>query len=67
MYGDRYIVAKCVVVQHIDGEEQEDVDEPTADGNAVGPEEEGGSVGVELGEVACDGDEDELHKSQEGS
>lgn len=64
MYGDRDVVAKRVVVQHVDREEQDDVDQPAADGDTVRSEEERGSVSVQLGYVARDGHEDELHKGQ---
>lgn len=66
MYRNRDIVAECMVVQHVDGEEEEDIDQPPADGDTVRSEEEGWPVGVELGEVAGGSDEDELHKGQEG-
>ena len=66
MYRNGDVVAERMVVQHVDGEEEEDVDQPAAEGHAVRSEEEGRAVGVELGDVACDGHEDELNKGQEG-
>lgn len=65
--GDGDVVAEGMVVQDVDGEEQEDVDEPAADGDAVRSEEEGRPAGIELGDVAGDGHEDELDEGQEGS
>ena len=66
MYRNRDIVAECMVVQHVDGEEEEDIDQPPADGDAVRSKEEGWAVGVELGKVAGGSNEDELYKGQEG-
>lgn len=65
MDGDGDVVAEGMVVQDVDGEEQEDIDEPAADGDAVWSEEERGPAWVELREVARGGNEDELDEGQE--
>jgi hypothetical protein len=65
MYRHGDVIAERMVVQHIDGEEEEDVDQPAAEGNAVRSEKEWGAVGVELGDVASGGNEDELNEGQE--
>lgn len=67
MHRYRYVVAECMVVQDVDAEEQDDVDQPAADGHLVGRNEERRARGVELGDVAGDGHEEELDKRQEGS
>jgi hypothetical protein len=63
--GDGDVVAESMVVQDVDGEEQDDIDEPAADGDAVRSEEEGGTAWIELRDVAGSGNEDELDKGQE--
>lgn len=57
MYWDRYVVAKGMVVQGIDAEEQHNVDEPAFQWNFIRSKEVRWSGFVELRDVACDGDE----------
>lgn len=66
---DRYgnIVAKSVVVERIDAEEEYNVDEPALQWNFVRANEEGGSCLVELRNIARDSHEEELDKGQEGT
>jgi hypothetical protein len=66
VYGDGDVVAEGMVVQHVDGEEEEDVDQPAAEGHTVRSKEEGRAVRVELGDVARGGHEDELYEGEEG-
>lgn len=40
MYWNRYIVAKGMVVQDVDGKKEDDVDEPAPNRDTVRPEEE---------------------------
>lgn len=67
MYRNRYVVAKCMVVQGIDAEEQHNIDEPTFQWDFVGSKEMRWSGFVELRYVARDGDEQELDECQEGT
>lgn len=41
MNGDGNVITECVVVKHIDTEEQHNVDDPAANGNLVGGQEKG--------------------------
>ena len=66
MHGNRDIVAEGMVVQHIDAEEENDIDQPASEWNLVRSDEERRSSLVELGEVAGGSHKDELNKSQEG-
>lgn len=65
MHRYRNVIAKGVVVENIDGEEQYNVDEPAANWDSVGFEVERWASAVELGGETGDGDKDELHKSQQ--
>lgn len=67
MYGNRDIVAKGMVVQSIDAEEQHNVDQPALQRHFVGSDEERRSRLVELGDVAGDCDKQKLDKGQEGA
>ena len=40
MYWNRYIVAKGMVLQDVDGKKEDDVDEPAPNRDTVRPEEE---------------------------
>lgn len=62
-----YVVAKCMIVQHVDGKEQQDVDEPSAKRNDVGRKKERWTRYIELRYIASDGDEQELNKSYKRS
>lgn len=57
MYWDRYVVAKGMVVQSIDAEEQHNIDEPAFQWDFVRSKEVRWSGFVELRDVARDGDE----------
>lgn len=61
-YGN--IVAKGVVVERVDAEEQYDVDQPALQRDFVWTNKERGSGLVELGNVACDRHEEELDEGQ---
>lgn len=65
MHRHRYIVAKSVIVQDIDAEKQHDIDQPSAQRNAVWLEEKRRSCAVELRRKADDGHEEELDKGKE--
>lgn len=56
MYRNRYVVAKGMVVQGIDAEEQHYIDEPTFQWDFVRSKEVRWSGFVELRDVARDGD-----------
>lgn len=62
-----YVVAKGMVVQHIDGEEQQDIDEPSAKRDDVWSKEERRTRFIELRYIASDGDEQKLNKGYERS
>ena len=67
MHRNRYIITERVVVQHIDTEEENDVDQPSSDGDLVRSDKERRASFVELGDVARGGHKDELNESQERS
>lgn len=67
MHWDRDVVAECVVIEHIDAEEQNNVDEPATDRNLVRLEKEWRTLRIELRRQPDDGDEEELDECQEGS
>lgn len=67
MNRNRDIVAKCMVVHDIDSEEEDDVDEPSAQGHLIGCYEEWRPRPVELSDVSRRCHEKELHKGQECS
>lgn len=56
-----------MVVQDVYAEEEDDVDDPPAEGDAVRLEEEGRARAVKLRGEADDGDEKELDTGKEGS
>lgn len=62
-----YVVAKGMIVQHVDGKEQQDIDEPSAKRDDVGSKEKGRARFIELGYIASDSDEQELKESYERS
>lgn len=62
-HGD--IVAKRMIVEHIDAEEEHNVDQPAADGNSVRRNEERRAARVELGDVTGDRHEKELDEREE--
>ena len=64
-HGD--VVAEGVVIQHINAEEKYDVDQPTADRDSVWLDEEWRTCKIELRDIACDSDEEELYKGQKRS
>lgn len=53
-----------MVVEHVDTEEQDDIDDPAADGHSVRREEERWTLRVELGYVSGNSNEEELNKGQ---
>lgn len=67
MNGHRDVIAKGMVVEKIDGEEEEYVDTPPAKGNLVRGNEEGRPALVKLGHVSRRGYEDELDERDQGS
>lgn len=62
-----YIVAKGMVIQHVDAEEKYNIDQPATDWYSIRLDEEGRACPIELRDVARDGNEEELHKSEQGS
>lgn len=54
-----------MVVEHIDGEEEDNVNQPALQGNLGRGNEKGRASFVKLGHVARDGHKEELHKRQE--
>lgn len=62
-----YVVAKGMIVQHIDGEEQQDINEPSAKRDDIGSKEERRTRYIELRYIASNGDEQKLNKSYECS
>lgn len=56
-----------MVVQHVDAEEEQDIDEPAAKRDDIRSHEEGRPCPVELRNVTSDGDEQELNKGDERS
>lgn len=60
-----YVVAKGMIVQHIDGKEQQDINEPSAKRDDVGRKEERWTRFIELRKIASDGDEQKLNESYE--
>lgn len=62
-----YVVAKCMVVQHVNGEEQQDVNEPSAKRDDIGRKEERWTRFIELRYIASDGDEQKLNKGYKRS
>lgn len=64
MDGHRDVVAKSMVVEDIDTEEQHNVDQPPAYGYLVRRQEEWRPGAVELCYVTCHGHEEELHKRE---
>ena len=67
MYWDRDIVAECMIIQNIYGEEEQYVDQPATYGNPIWLDEERRPAFVELGNVSGESHEDELDESQESS
>ena len=59
----RYVVAKRVVIKHVDSEKEDNVDEPSSYRNTVRPEEERRPRRVKLREIPSNGDEQELDES----
>lgn len=59
----RNIIAECMVVEDVDGEEQHNIDHPAAQGDLVGRNEETTAL-IKLSDKPCHGDKDELDKSQ---
>lgn len=53
-----------MVVEHIDTKEQDDVDEPSADGHSIRRKEERWALRVELRYVSGNSDKEELDKCQ---
>lgn len=64
MYRHRDIVAESMVVQHVDGEEKCDVNEPSANRNPVRLEEKWWPRYVELRDVSSGSNEDELDECE---
>ena len=60
MYGNRYVVAKYMIVQHIYGEEQDDIDQPAAYRHSIRLEEMRRSASIELRDESGDGHKEEL-------
>jgi hypothetical protein len=56
-----------VVVQHVDAEEQEDIDQPPPDGDAILFQEERRPCSVKLRREPDGGDEEELDECEECS
>lgn len=67
MNRDGDIVAEGMIVQHVDAEEQNNVEDPSTDGNLVGGQEEWRPRAIKLGYITRDSNEEELHKGQERS
>lgn len=67
MNGDRDIVAESMVVENIDAEEQDNVDEPSADGHLVWGQEEWRARLFELSHVACNGHEKKLYEREKNA
>lgn len=67
MYRNGNIVAECMVVEGVDAEEQHYVDQPAFQGNLVRPDEQRRSGLVELGDVARDGNEEELDEGEKSA
>ena len=67
MHRHRDIIAECMVVQHIDAEEQDNIDQPPSNRDLVLFEEEGRTCSVKLRWEANDRHEEELDKREEGS
>ena len=63
MYGNRYVVAKCMIVQNIYGEEQDNIDQPATYRDSIRLEEVRRSASIELGGVSRNGHKDELDES----
>lgn len=57
MDGHRYVVAKGVIIEDIDTEEENNVDEPASERDLILSKEKRRSRGVELGNVPSDGHE----------
>jgi hypothetical protein len=60
------IITEGVVIENIDGEEEDDVEYPTADGNLVSFKEET-TVLIKLSDESRHSDEEKLNKRQESS
>jgi hypothetical protein len=67
VHWNRDVVAEGVVVEHVDAEKQHNVDEPSADRDAVRLEEKGRTLRIELRWQPDGGDKGELDKGQERS
>jgi len=67
MYRYRDIVTECVIIQYIDSEKQQYIDQPSANWNPIGFEEEWRSLQVELRAIAGTCYKEELHECQKGS
>lgn len=67
MYWYRNVVAERVVVQKIDGKEQQYIDEPSSNRDSIGSKKEGRPATVELRKVASDRHEKKLNEGQEGA
>lgn len=67
MNGHGNVVAKGMVVEHIDAKEQDDIDEPAADRDLVRRNKKRRARAVELRNVASDGNEEELDECEKGS
>ena len=67
MNGHRDVIAKCVIVQDVDGEEEDNVDQPPLNWYLVGCHEERRSSSVELSNISGGSYKTELHKRQESS
>lgn len=67
MNRDGNAVAESMVVQDIDGEEENDIDHPPPQRNSIRLQKEGRSAPIELCDISRDGYKDELHKREQGA
>lgn len=57
------VIAKGVVVEQVDAEEEHDIDQPASNGHLVRSYEEWRPGGIKLRDISRNCDEKELHKS----
>jgi hypothetical protein len=67
VYRNRYVVAECMVVQHINREEERDIDEPSSDWHTIRLEEERWSGFIELRHISSCCDEYELDECEQST
>ena len=65
MHGDRYVIAKSVIVQHIDEEEHDNIRNPTHQGNCPWLDEEGRIVDGKMRWPSKECSDDELDERDE--